>query len=1010
MSQSYSLSPSHGRRMVPGTVSNPGYAPSNFDGRAAWDLQGISDGDLPRNIDVSSYNAARPGTGASYNDIDLNLNIGSPPPLSFPSSSFNGNSFQAVPPGKLNSAHQEAWNPVRVTGLVESAVPPRQSKRQRMDYSEGSTSGTYQNVSSDLCSQISSQINGQPLSDSGYGTRSPATASVISYPMNHAFHPPMLSPYGSTAMSYTQSHHQYPFGHQQQDSETMSQANEPLFTCDVDKCPWTGKCQSDKKKHMLRHQKRFVCEEAGCNRRDGFGTINDLERHQSCCHGIEPKHGSKKKFKCFATGCSRREKIWPRFDNFKQHLKRMHKDQDTDELLRLSKEWHESQLQAATNNPEHNTHPTSLPQEEVVDPNAYRPSMLSEISQLNAFQSHRGETTSMYNGASTNVSDCPSVVQSGNPQPYSVPYTYSIDSVSVAAPRDFSASLGQGFISDRNDQIDWEPIPPPDQGLGQPFEPNKAGRPSSPLVVGMRQDQPLESGLDPVKAAMDLLKALGKEIPAAQAEQPQGCNGISSSTSAVTAASSEPDVPSYIDLLRINDGSRESKTKALRDLLTASLKTLDVAETTSNAPPGEQVSHTSKGSAMPSRRVKEPIKCTHEGCSRETTRPSEMKKHMKRHDRPYGCTYPRCTKKFGSKNDWKRHENTQHFQLQCWRCPVVIRTDAVNNKDETLMEEPNHEDLPEALRLNTTGEISCASLFDRADKFSQHLQCDHGYNETEARVTVKENKIGRNGQFKFWCGFCRKLISLRKEGLDAWDERFDHIDNEHFKKKQPIADWLHPEGNRTKRSEEEEIAAQEGRQSADKTEGVGGGGANSLSSDGGEEESTATDKVPTVAPTEPVRKKAVSFEQPATSSSHGRPRRSRAPVRQVPTRTPTFAQPTKRKFTPSIASSLPGNSTVAQRPSCFNSSPLMFPPPPPQQQMASPTAATVSIGTRRGALINPNQLGQEYYNYNINNMILIDKNPPDLREQTVVTCSRRDASHAIILLVTIADTADRALI
>ena len=45
-----------------------------------------------------------------------------------------------------------------------------------------------------------------------------------------------------------------------------------------------------------------------------------------------------------------------------------------------------------------------------------------------------------------------------------------------------------------------------------------------------------------------------------------------------------------------------------------------------------------------------------------------IRKHMKRHERPYGCTFLACNKTFGSKNDWKRHENSQHFHLETWRC------------------------------------------------------------------------------------------------------------------------------------------------------------------------------------------------------------------------------------------------------------------------------------------------------------------------------------------------------
>lgn len=40
-------------------------------------------------------------------------------------------------------------------------------------------------------------------------------------------------------------------------------------------------------------------------------------------------------------------------------------------------------------------------------------------------------------------------------------------------------------------------------------------------------------------------------------------------------------------------------------------------------------------------------------------------------------------------------------------------------------------------------------------------------------------RIGRNCQKRFWYGFRRVLVDLKSKGVDAWTERFDHIDN-HF--------------------------------------------------------------------------------------------------------------------------------------------------------------------------------------------------------------------------------------
>lgn len=87
---------------------------------------------------------------------------------------------------------------------------------------------------------------------------------------------------------------------------------------------------------MLRHTKPFVCEESNCNRKAGFSTKNDLERHKKSVHKITPRNASDKSYRCAATNCPKKEKIWPRLDNFRQHCSRMHKEMDCEELVRMS--------------------------------------------------------------------------------------------------------------------------------------------------------------------------------------------------------------------------------------------------------------------------------------------------------------------------------------------------------------------------------------------------------------------------------------------------------------------------------------------------------------------------------------------------------------------------------------------------------------------------------------------------------------------------------------------------
>jgi hypothetical protein len=81
---------------------------------------------------------------------------------------------------------------------------------------------------------------------------------------------------------------------------------------------------------MLKHSKPFKCNVPGCKRIEGFTTSNDLERHQKSIHR---KDIDKKSYQCAVENCRNKEKIWPRLDNFKQHVERMHKDEDVHDLV-----------------------------------------------------------------------------------------------------------------------------------------------------------------------------------------------------------------------------------------------------------------------------------------------------------------------------------------------------------------------------------------------------------------------------------------------------------------------------------------------------------------------------------------------------------------------------------------------------------------------------------------------------------------------------------------------------
>jgi hypothetical protein len=85
---------------------------------------------------------------------------------------------------------------------------------------------------------------------------------------------------------------------------------------------------------MLKHHKFFLCDFPGCKRSaQGFGTINDLERHKKSVHGMRPTHGSTKSWVCASEDCQGKNKRWPRYDNFKQHVVRLHPKENMEELI-----------------------------------------------------------------------------------------------------------------------------------------------------------------------------------------------------------------------------------------------------------------------------------------------------------------------------------------------------------------------------------------------------------------------------------------------------------------------------------------------------------------------------------------------------------------------------------------------------------------------------------------------------------------------------------------------------
>ncbi|KAH3200109.1 hypothetical protein KXW44_009296 [Aspergillus fumigatus] len=614
--------------------------------------------------------------------------------------------YQYHTPQSFN--HQDAWNPLQVTGvpLNTSAfnLQPVGKPYQINDYIDRRRStGQYSTPS-----ENDSQYNGLASGDSGYGSRSCTTRSIAasSFAVDSACSP-HLGPHEYELDDRTTTFDLGPSacGEAVEKTEQHNAPCEYEIKCDYPECNWKGKCPSDKRKHEARHQKLYKCDQPNCSRKQGFGTINDLARHKKCVHKQEPERGPKILYLCFGRNCPRRQKRWPRLDNFRQHLLRMHGDEDADELLKRSHEWYNSIKQA------------SELTFAAVDP-VFKKTQSPE-RQLPTEQ------------------DC---VMEDLDQTPCIPAVAFESLIGARSPENEYRILNP--IKDTTEQERYQELA--DATLMAPSNTVQLPGYGTPNLDSALDQTPPIAHQDSKKndyvekfivdAATNMINALTRIMNSNHRRHSQPAKDIDDPTSPSTELCSP-------------------KKKILQRILTAALDCL-------SEKPQRSGDRTPK---VPERDPdkKDWIQCG--VCAKRTRLRCEMKKHQKRHDRPYGCTFPKCSKTFGSKADWKRHENSQHYHIQSWYCTLCDPTKGKRY----------------------------ARWYYRQEVFVQHLKTHHHVDNEGARVAVANNLVGENGQSRFWCGFCREIIPLHSQGREAWNERFDHIDFEHFRRGQRIEDWVH---------------------------------------------------------------------------------------------------------------------------------------------------------------------------------------------------------------------------
>ncbi|KAJ5752400.1 hypothetical protein N7520_009317, partial [Penicillium odoratum] len=561
---------------------------------------------------------------------------------------------------------QDAWNPLLAAGV------PAPSNISQMHIADCAFPKTHYRTPSEAGSQYMGSLHS---ADSGYGSH--GAHSVVPSSYVDSLSSPQI---GTKEQGFVEP---MPFFDQSHmtGSTFARDFGEALFDasvkCDHPACSWVGKCPSDKRKHEARHRKLFKCDEPNCPRKEGFGTINDLARHKKCVHNKEPERGPKMMYLCYGKDCPRPNKRWPRLDNFKQHLSRMHAGEDGEELLKRSMDWHESM--------------TGRPDYKLEDTGSV--GSLTDIQ--DHISSHSGDMDMDSDGPMHHAQD-EYLSREETPRPLS---SNPPSEIGLLDSRSQLPPLGSMGVDDTSTQDS------PDNAI------KHAHLKSEPFVTD---------------AADNLIHAMTKMMNYRARKNQNNDEGIEVETDPTLS---------------------QPQRQMLQKVLSVALERLSDEAPAVQEPDQKQ----------------DWFQC--DICSKRTRLRCEMKKHQKRHERPYGCTFPHCAKSFGSKADWKRHETSQHLHLQSWLC---------------------------AFHDPSKGE-SCGRIFYREETYTQHLNQQHQVPKNRLKTTLSSTRLDLADQSHFWCGLCTRTILLQSSGSTALDERFNHIDIEHFKKGERGHDWIFPE-------------------------------------------------------------------------------------------------------------------------------------------------------------------------------------------------------------------------
>ncbi|KAK4225909.1 hypothetical protein QBC38DRAFT_367735 [Podospora fimiseda] len=592
---------------------------------------------------------------------------------------------------------------------------------------------------------------------------------------------------------------------------------------------------------MARHSKPFKCDFPDCPRaKEGFGTHNDLDRHKICVHKVHMP--DRVRYRCHVDGCKDGKKKWPRQDNFKQHLRRMHGMEEIEDIssfiYKSETEPEDAQSNAMSESTPSETGMSSIDAHSSID-------VHSSWAELSLGLSGPGSSSDRTAGAATGVQSADLIQFSSSDHMMDDQSDFNLGDTTGLPGQTRSSFISDGLemelaglmdVSYRQDdrsisqdnhmdhqtfsasstlshtgtgmamfsfgggseiqthspniliQGDDTQLDGP-HGVAQEFaheddysQQHYKTEPLTPMCEDeMPTDEPVsyhdaendyESEDAEADGDHDLTLSKMDEIQPINSQNVQSEIDSSLRTLFTSAAAFSPPSegdhhsPGSIDL-DTTEASALAALRALRDNPASIEKILQrlgyptkpdetdyLKEAKLEIP---EVKTPAALSVAGEPTISKTIPCGKPGCDKVFWRQCELKKHHRRHDKPYACTFEKCDKRFGSKNDWKRHENSQHSQFEIWRCVEQVIISGTFNPTE------------------------CGRVFHRRDSLQQHLERDHEiFDALQVERKLNEYRHGRNFESRFWCGFCVKTLEPQGGHVGpVHSERFDHIDR-HF--------------------------------------------------------------------------------------------------------------------------------------------------------------------------------------------------------------------------------------